>query len=160
MELEELKQNVGEWSVDNFGDQTPLAPAMGFAEEFGELVESESCGTQDEVKDAIGDMAVYLCDYAYRTDLDLSDINLKRTSAVSDGTRYEQIILNYGALCRSALKTYQGIRLDEDRVGQKAEQQALDVIFRQLVGIAFRNQTTIEECIDHAWELEVKHRSW
>ncbi|MFB6237004.1 MAG: hypothetical protein ABEH81_01400 [Halopenitus sp.] len=160
MELEELKRNVGEWSEDNFGDQTPLAPAMGFAEEFAELVEAESCGTHEEVKDSIGDMAVYLCDYAYRTDLDLSHVNLKRVSAVSDGGRYEQIILNYGALCRSALKTYQGIRLDEDRVGPEAEKRALDVIFRQLVGIAFRNDTTFEECIDHAWELEVKHRSW
>jgi len=90
--LRQIQDEVGEWSHDNFGEQQScitgqelgsLAPLMGLAEEVGELFHAtlkahqgirdfrNPAHYQAKRNDAIGDILVYLCDYASREGIDL-----------------------------------------------------------------------------------------
>jgi len=83
-DFERLQNEVGEWSVEQFGESQPdLYPLLGVSEEYGELVhsvlkrkqgirlEDDDVGESAEI-DAVGDMIVYLADFCERRGLDLS----------------------------------------------------------------------------------------
>lgn len=161
--FETLQRAVGEWSEENFGDQPIVNPLLGVGEEFGELCEQVE--SHDEVAehelDCVGDMLVYLADFCYRRGLDLQ--------AAFDGDSAEDV--NYecslagvsaalGALNRSVLKQRQGIRLDDDRVGDKAERQAVALLLFHLAEYAVDRGYSLEACIRVAWDEEVADREW
>lgn len=78
-DLETIQQEVRAWSHREFGGQEskaqpglvlgPLAPLMGIVEEVGELFDAE---VRESFRDAVGDIAIYLCDYAGREGITLS----------------------------------------------------------------------------------------
>lgn len=157
MDLGRIQTVVGEWSHDNFGEQTQLAPLLGVAEELGETMEATE---QEEIVDGIGDVAIYLMDYTYRVGISLDHVNLKLARPADDQTRYEALFDYYSQLAHSALKVYQGIRLDEDGVGPDAERQIIKEFFIELQGLARENDTTVQEAIEYAWYGEVQDRTW
>ena len=62
-----LASRVNRWALANFGDQKGLgclAPLLGMSEEVGELREADH-GSLD-YWDALGDILIFLCDYAER----------------------------------------------------------------------------------------------
>lgn len=80
--LTEIQDAVKGWSERNFPANTPLEPLEGICEELGELAHArlkrrqgirhtpEECVAME--RDAIGDMGVYLCDFASRMGISLA----------------------------------------------------------------------------------------
>ncbi len=161
--FKKLQNEVGEWSRENFGEQPDVNPFMGVAEEFGELVESVDLNSEpiDEEIDSMGDILVYLADFCSIRGIDYQkayDRSKEYNSIKED--HFEQFIIHYGKLTRSVLKQRQGIRLDEDRVGEEAELEALSNIILVLDSFAEKRGYTIEMCINRAWDNEVSDREW
>lgn len=76
-----LQKEVGQWSLNNFGDQSSTNPMLGLVEEVGELSHAHLKGIQGirhtpaEVRamkmDAVADIMIYLADYCEREGIDL-----------------------------------------------------------------------------------------
>lgn len=58
-----LSDQVGEWSVYNFGDQLAHRPAMGMLEELAELQEGMNELNRSKALDAVADITIYMADY-------------------------------------------------------------------------------------------------
>ena len=96
LSLNEIQNEISRWSEKNFGSQESkaypnlvlgsLAPLLGVVEEVGELCHATLKYHQgirgydnleyyrNERDDAVGDIMVYLCDYASREGIDLQQI--------------------------------------------------------------------------------------
>ncbi len=109
--LEQIQVEVGQWSLANFGNQqskfndailNEISPLLGLMEEAGEYSMAK---TKEESLDALGDMMIYLCDFACRDGAYL---------IIPDHTihviGYPQLITSIGMLCHVVLKRHQGIR--------------------------------------------------
>lgn len=163
-----LQEEVHEWSTDNFADQPSHYPFLGTGEEAGELADDVSFDespTEEEL-DAVGDILVYLADFCSRAGLDLQKAY---EDAESDETRHDGFWREWaaarGEMERSLLKRLQGIDdsdkyADGNRVGDKAEQQALRRMMRCLVSLAEQREYELEECVQVAWNDEVIDREW
>jgi len=89
-----IQSEVAKWSRVNFGDQVSkatdqvlgsLSPLLGLVEEVGELSHvtlkhhqgirgyDDEQKYQEERDDAVGDILIYLCDYASREGISLQD---------------------------------------------------------------------------------------
>ena len=82
-----------------------LAPLMGMVEEVGELFDADS---KDNARDAIGDIAVYLCDYCYR-----EGVGWPRTDTIPDREKLKPVrgvVVDVGKLFHCHLKRFQRIR--------------------------------------------------
>ena len=87
MNLDDLQDEVAEWSRRNFPNNTPIEPLLGLMEELGELAHAHLKGQQgirhtaDEIeykkRDALGDLIIQACDYASRGGFHLSDAVLE-----------------------------------------------------------------------------------
>ena len=164
MELfDTLKKEVGEWSIENFPGQPTVNPFMGSSEEAGELAECldlESEPNEEEL-DAVGDILVYIADFCYKRELDYQ--KCYEMSGDVENTHddfFREWVASRGQLTRSVLKREQGIRLDEDRVGDEAEEQALARMLSCLETFADSRGYTLEEAIQSAWYDEVIDRDW
>jgi|ERR1041385_7943748 NTP pyrophosphatase (non-canonical NTP hydrolase) len=88
MTLQEIQEQIGEWSRKNFPNNKSYHPLLGAVEEIGELchahlkAEQGIRGTPEELRekkiDAVGDTIVYLADYCEREGFDIQD-SLERT---------------------------------------------------------------------------------
>lgn len=85
--LSSLTEEVGVWADRNFGDRPYHQAVLGIAEEAGELahaqlkLEQGIRGTQEEhiteMKDALGDIIVYMADLCYLRGFDFEEIILE-----------------------------------------------------------------------------------
>lgn len=78
--VQELQDEIKNWSLNNFGNQPSYRPLLGIGEEVGELnhafLKTEQGIRTDEnhrekMKDALGDIFIYMCDFAARENIDL-----------------------------------------------------------------------------------------
>lgn len=74
MDLTKLQHEVGEWARKNFGERPSDDPLLGVGEEFGELCHAHLKQKQKirtgedhfvKIKDAVGDIVIFLCDYCH-----------------------------------------------------------------------------------------------
>lgn len=65
-----------------------------------------------------------------------------------------------GELAHSVLKRAQGIREDEDGVGEAAEKDAVGDIVVYLADFCHRRGYDLEDCVREAWHGEVSEREW
>ena len=74
MTFEELKTNVEQWAEARgiYEHSTPLAQALKAVSEVGELADAVIKGDREALKDAIGDVAVCIVNYAAMMDEPLS----------------------------------------------------------------------------------------
>lgn len=81
MKLNELQEEVHQWSGSNFDQHDPINPLLGIVEEIGELCHAVLKRRQNirmdedhdaNERDAIGDIVVFLCDYCSMQGLSLS----------------------------------------------------------------------------------------
>jgi hypothetical protein len=164
-----VQKEVGEWSIANFGDQTskfdgttmgPRNPLLGMIEEIGEACEST---TADEFKDAIGDVGIYLCDYASREGIVLAALipmpELIREYEVSD--TYKKLYAAAGRLCRCTLKRDQGIRdfMDQDHYA-KYRDEAITCLIAALAAISRLNGFDFLHIVGETWVKIVSKRDW
>ena len=78
--LKELQQEVGNWSLQNFGPQEAWKPLLGIGEEVGELNHAYLKRSQgirttenhdEDIEDAAADIIIYLCDFCCKENIDL-----------------------------------------------------------------------------------------
>jgi NTP pyrophosphatase (non-canonical NTP hydrolase) len=110
IDLEKIQNEIGEWSVRNFGETGADEKIFGMVEEIGELCHSflkrkqGIRGTAEEhtenIKDALGDFCVYAMDYCSKEGISFEEciqttwdkviqrdwVKNKQTGKVEDGT--------------------------------------------------------------------------
>lgn len=81
MNLKQLQDEVGEWSYDNFGDQSSYRCLLGVVEEVGELCHAHlkleqkiRVASMEDQEDAVADILIFLADYCSRSDIDLDAV--------------------------------------------------------------------------------------
>jgi NTP pyrophosphatase (non-canonical NTP hydrolase) len=82
--LTQIQLEIEAWSVRNFGKQPSWCPLLGVTEEVGELShaylkrQQGIRGTTEEhneaLRDAVGDIMIYLLDFCGREGINLEDI--------------------------------------------------------------------------------------
>ncbi len=164
MELfSEIQTQVGEWSSENFPGQPDVNPLLGSGEEIGELAECinfDSIPSEKEL-DAVGDVLVYLADFCAIRGLDYQKAyDMSRDLEPEHEDFFREWSVAVGRLNRSVLKRRQGIRLDEDRVGEEAEHKALAQIICVIEDLGNKRGYTLKEAIKFAWYDEVIDREW
>lgn len=165
--LAELQTQVGAWSAKNFGaqisavtgeDHGSLHPLLGIVEEVGELSEG---GLPSDELDAVGDIVVYLADFASReTDCVLPDPEAIAEDPHADA--FLVVVQAVGRLCHAVLKRHQGIRGLADFATYK---QARDAAVALLVqGLAHWcqqcHQMSLLEVAQTTWQQVVAKRDW
>ncbi len=172
--LRDIQQQVGRWSLKNFGPQLAkhgslkgaalleLAPLMGLCEEVGELAEAT---TAADALDALGDIGIYLLDYCSRAGVDLAEV--VATTGV-DPKWYMgppsvgHISAAVALLQRAHLKQAQGIRgFDDVMVFVTAQHKAVAVLW-----VALNRCTELVELKDYTTDIlqpvarKVLKRDW
>lgn len=170
-----LQADVGDWAEENFGDQPATNPFLGTAEELSELVaylleNDVSAGSKEEL-DAVGDILVFFADYCARREFDAEFDSAYQAAAdyassVSLHTDCEtledlcvELTISRGNQAYSLLKQDQGIRLERDGVGPKADVRYLGHTLKALDTFATSRGYTLDEAVDEAWG-EVQDREW
>ena len=79
--IHQMQEEIGAWSRRNFGNQPSYRPLLGAVEELGELahahlkseqgIRGETVNHIEEKVDALGDIMIYLMDYAEREAINL-----------------------------------------------------------------------------------------
>lgn len=166
MDLKTIQQNVGLWSLENFGQQQSkvdpdlflgsLAPLMGIAEEIGELASAQYV---EEVEDALGDIAIYLCDYAARENFQLQPL---WPDNIIPATQDVSVLMKpLGELFHCTLKRHQGIRgFDMFPTYVKARDKAVQDLLKAMVAVASGHGFSLPATIQSTWELVVAERDW
>lgn len=166
--LNQLRDEVYEWSSENFGiDQPYQYPLLGIMEEFGELITSvlkRRQGIDDADKygdlgdeyemDAIGDMMVYLADFVARFpytvdiegELESWDRNIETESEL-------ETVWNIGAEI-GALFSHESTSAPE-----KQYRISTALLIQHLEDFCEHRGFTLDDCIEEAWG-EVQHREW
>lgn len=171
---EAFEQEVGDWAVENFGEQPSVNPFLGTAEELSELAElfveevdgewMEKEVTEEEI-DAVGDVLVFFADFCSRHEISYAkaaeqrhEIDLK-TECDSVETLCVELTISRGQQAYSFLKQDQGIRLERDGVGKEADERGLAYTLRALEEFINARGYTFDDAIEEAWG-EVKDREW
>lgn len=159
----DLQIEVGEWSSENFPGQSDVNPLIGADEEMGELADSIEFDKKpnDDELDAIGDVLIYLADFCAIRGLDYQlAYKLSKDYSPVHKNIFQEWTAAKGQLNRSVLKRRQGIRLNEDRVGEEAEYKALARIICAIEQFSENRGYTVEDAIKFAWYDEVIDREW
>lgn len=136
-----------------------LAPLMGMVEELGELAEANAARDRD---DAVGDIAVYLCDYLCREGLAWPE-----RFTIPDADQYipplAGLMLHIGKLFRCHLKRHQRIRgMENDEAFHAARMDAIRGIVWHLEDVS-RNAdrgTNLLVILNATWNGIVSKRDW
>lgn len=158
---EDLIDEVGEWARENFGiEQPPEFPLIGAGEEAGELTRSVLKRAQgiddsdkyadrdgigdDAERDAIGDVAIYMCDTITR--LHSPDTSDSYPEEIDELLGF---FASFGVACHAAKRGWP----DEEFV------DALMNALEHLDNLAEIRGFDFDECVEEAWE-EVSDREW
>lgn len=167
--IAELQSEIGQWAIANFGHNESkarpctltlgsLAPLMGIAEEVGELFAS---GSHTDAKDALGDIGIYLCDYAYREQIALNALYPTERDR-SNQEPLEMLMVSIGKLFHCTLKHHQGIRgFDDLGKYRNAQLETVTGILTALDTLAIEDYSTPYELIlSDTWKKIVSKRNW
>ena len=117
-----LQELVGQWSQDNFGNQVSkssgvelgsIAPLLGMVEETcDELVTAYNNRDEQGALDALGDIMIFMCDFACRETIPVTLYKLEDTiDVLCEEMMFAHLL---GKLCHVVLKRHQGIRGYDD----------------------------------------------
>jgi hypothetical protein len=150
MSWQTLQNEQEEWALHNFGYRETWQPILGVVEELGEL---EMAETLEDTYDAIGDVAIYLCDACTGLGLRAEQVWARR----GDGTGAERSAGDLaGALAHAFLTYQQGIRA----VSPTLVASALAAILVALEAKAQRLfASDVESIALDVWQ-DVKKRDW
>lgn len=168
--LKEIQQEVGDWSLSNFGQQDSkwmpglrlgaLAPLLGIGEELGELESSIIIENEMDQKDAIADIGVYLCDYCCRDNTKLPDVEFFPTQVADFVPDTTDAVMALGKLCHCTLKRHQGIRgMDNLEKYYAARDQAVYDLLEWLILFSESKGFKFIDVLDETWG-RVKQRNW
>jgi len=159
-DLSELQEEVGSWSRANFGDQDPTNPLIGAGEEVGELAGAviDSHGSGGRRLDTLYMMyhqsqvlrSVLKNDQGIRQDEDRVS-----KEAESEHVRYmrwagSSVVNQYG----------EGLKEPTLQIDTQDQMDAVGDIIVYLADYCERNDIDMAECVELAWNGEVKDREW
>lgn len=167
--LSSIQREVGEWSLANFGNQRSkvnpemllgsLAPLMGMAEEIGEFAGAKSV---EDMRDALGDVLIYLCDYASREGLELPDDTPPMPTGVNVRNLGLSLVVEaLGVLFHHTLKRHQGIR-GYDNLGfyEASRNNAVIGLLNAIDALCKEIGMDRDDVLNFTWEAVVKKRNW
>jgi hypothetical protein len=154
--FEVMQQEVMQWSLYNFGDQGAYRPLLGIFEEMDECAEARDRADLPEVRDAVGDICIYMLNYCALRSWSFSDIYDGRCAATSMEVGNDLAII--GKLSHHHLKGEQCIR-------GKAE--AHDFAAKFILGhLLWKLELLCEDChvlfhavVQETWG-KVRQRDW
>lgn len=159
MNYTEFSIAVGEWSEEQFGEQEAANCLMGASEELGELTRAFEEDDRAEVRDALGDIFLYLCDYAHREGIEFPEKTSQRSGRRSEHIQIDNLASSIGRLHHAQLKQRQGIRQDEWRTSDAAKSAALHDSIAYLEAYADTLDWSLEQIVKEVGE-EVLDREW
>lgn len=136
-----------------------LSPLMGIVEEFGEIADSLLANNKDEIEDAIGDVAVYLCDYLCRECInwppDNNPLELDENSALG-------LQSAIGKLCHAHLKRFQRIRgMHDIKAFHNKRSEAVRLLVWNLENYAmYVTGKSLLHILNRVWTGVVAKRNW
>jgi hypothetical protein len=155
--FKKLSEQVGLWSVYNFGIQLPHRPALGMIEELNELKYSLDKLDTKQVIDAVGDITIYMADYCSIRGWDMGDV-----WALRDPMPITTIPEMPGELSRwlahSHLKGEQGIRGGSAKHDERMQSTCASALWYCL-GVSNAFGVDYLEVAAKVWG-EVKLRDW
>lgn len=145
MELKELIENVQQWSKKRGLDKADSCKQLlKLYEEFGELVQGHLKGNIEQVKDSIGDMLVVEIIYCQQRGIEFDSLFTEQQYSPSGVTTLlYNIVFSIGDLSRNT--------------GPRSSRRNFLEINQQLQIISIRYNTTLEACLELAWN-EIKDR--
>lgn len=155
MFLADVKSDIGEWALRNFGDNNGLehvGPLLGIGEELTELDEAN---LYSDVLDAVGDVLIFLGDFCSRLKVDI------HRNPVQGELPDFNIVRNYhGKLMRLCLKNNQGIRGydDEGRFLIEVE-EGVRRFYEAFISYCTYTGIDAGEALEIAWG-KVRRRDW
>lgn len=170
--LDKIQIEIGQWSQTNFGEQISkrtnfplgeLAPLIGLFEEYGELLESED-KFNDEAEenkiDALGDIAIYLLDFAGRCGISLSRywVGHEPDEKLEKCDPYIRLGIVIGGLAHISLKSHQGIRQNELALTDRLGGACVEIILA-LESICKELDVILLPIIKETW-AKVQQRNW
>lgn len=178
----EIQSTLWKWQEENFGPTSSLAPPrhpfLGMCEEAGELVHSVLKlsqgirGTREEhiahIKDAIGDIMVYLINFFYRSDIGFVQSKDSYFRRFSEQKSYSTIqlemlawsiykhISHIGLYFEPAFLENNNLPIQyQNSVKESAELMCDDLVYLcNLLGF------TLYECIEDVWVNVLSKRNW
>lgn len=165
-DIRALRCEHAAWVDYNFPNAHPDEPLKGIVEEVGELMDVEIMAEgvlpdswEDDQRDAIGDIQIYLLHYCLLHDFDPYKAygEILKSQQVIGTDPMQGLVLSVGRLAHADLKLTQGIRQDENL--KRAQYMATGWILTHLE--RYCNQAAIQmwNTIEHAWS-EVRCRDW
>lgn len=165
MDLIKLQTDLCKWLGYNFPNTSSDEQFKGIVEEIGELVEADIIYRADPlpakkelVKDAVGDIIIYLTNYCTKNDISLAYCAADASGKVHGNGIYG-IVISIGRLSHADLKHQQKIRAyTTERYLQEARSQIAS-IYIGLSNYCMTIDCSIDECIETAYRAILK-RDW
>lgn len=152
--LETLQVELAPWTDANFGPREAWHPLLGIVEEVGELEEAIDKAHYGDIKDAIADTVIYMCDFANTMEFDLNELIVGKIPA-----RPQSPTILVGKLAHSYLKKKQGIRGTPEE-HDAAMKETLAELFHSLSQWLFETyQENLLRVVADTWS-KVKERNW
>lgn len=127
-QIDDMQRQLAEWQARNFANVDDRDLALGIVEELGEYFEAE---TEEDRRDAIGDVLIYCGQLLARNWIKLS-ANISNHGD-RDGVSARRVIVAAGMICHAALKRHQKIRGFDDHEKYRDELSALALVLTRIL---------------------------
>ncbi len=161
-ELVEIVKQIGDWSRENFGDQSGdglildrIAPLLGVVEEGMEAILARS---ETDIVDAVADILIFLSDYVVRSGFPIDEfVDILITPPKTRSINFTCVA---GRMCAAELKRVQGIRNGRDDSWYRGQQRiAISGLVAWCHSMLPLGCKRLVECFRSTWQ-EVKKRNW
>lgn len=158
--IQELVPLIQEWAKERkiYEELTPFDELLKTHEEVGELIKACYDNDKPAIQDAIGDVLVTLINYCYMVEEDIESIFL-RTLAMKLETEKTlvHLAMQIGIMLPEMFK-YEYNKNDKNEKIYLSPYFCLLIIFKELNDIALLENSTLEECLNLAYN-EIKNRT-
>lgn len=154
-ELDRIQREQVAWVQKNFGGRSSIYPLFGIIEEVGELAEAQR---PEQFDDAVGDVILYLSDYATTRDWAMSSLWAHRIPCEHTGLESgAKFLILLGRLAQAQIKEERGIRGSAQQWREKAKEASAMLLWElaELVG----DEAEVERIASETWS-RVSQRDW
>lgn len=157
--LRTTQQELKPWSLHNFGEREPWQPLMGAFEEASELTNFYSPANYnvEEIKDAVADITIYLCDYCTVLGLDIAELYVEQPVKIDQGLFINTLLIAMGKIAHAHLKKAQNVRISEDHVANIKYNIAKSILI--LENYCAMENYNYAQTVEMVWN-RVKQRDW
>lgn len=157
--LAKLQEEQKAWQSHNFPGRAPWMPLLGIVEEAcDELSEARAHGDEDQVRDAVADVVIFMADFCTGIGLILDVVYDGASQASAEHAPLKSLDVYVGKLAHSYLKMSQGIRgTPQEHLADIGK--ALNGILRQCMLIAGIYNFNMLAVIESVWS-EVRQRDF